>query len=158
MTVAFTRTSVLAALLTASLAGCIASLGPRDADDRMRDLVAARARWNQFGASNYTMDVQLLCFCPTEGVATVTVAGGRVTSVIVKDTGRPVNAFMLNAYRTVEGLFDQLEDAIERDAHRLEAEYDAHAGFPLRFYIDYSANVADEESGIEIRGLSLMGR
>lgn len=158
MIVAFTGRAVLTAALTLTLGGCVASLAPRDADDRVRDLVAARARWNQHGLSSYVMDVQLLCFCPVEGVATVTVTAGRVTSAVVKASGRPVSPQMLSAYRSVEGLFDQLEDAIGRNAHRIDAEYDSALGYPRQFFIDYSVNVADEESGIQVHAFTTDGR
>jgi hypothetical protein len=50
----------------------------------------------------------------------------------------------------VEGLFDILRDAIVRDAHVIEVTYDVETGVPIKFWIDYAENIADEELGFRV--------
>lgn len=46
---------------------------------------------------------------------------------------------------TVDGLFAAIDDAIERDAARIDARYDPQLGYPLEIAIDFSERIADEE-------------
>lgn len=133
------------------LSACIVFSGPGDQDQDVRDLVAARARWNSNGVSNYVVTARTLCFCVLGGQPVrVSVRNGAVTSVVVIATGQPVDAALTSVYRPIESLFDVLEDAVQRRAHRIEVTYDKQYGYPTRFFIDYLENAADEEFGYEI--------
>jgi hypothetical protein len=135
-------------ILILAAAGCIASLGPRDADDDMRDLVEARARWNTLGVTDYDMAVRVLCFCVHGGQQVrISVRSGSITGATHIETGRSVDTA---GFRTVEGLFDTIEDALRRKAVKLEVTYDAQRGYPQLFNIDYSEMIADEEYGHEV--------
>ncbi len=138
------------ALLTLLCSGCLAFIGPDDPRD-VRDLVAARARWNVHGSSHYVLEGSPRCFCVAGGlVARVTVTGGQVTSVSRADTGEMLPTHAWQSFRTVEDLFDLIDDAIKRDAHRIDVTYDPEQGFPTTLYIDYSDAMADEEYGFNV--------
>lgn len=140
------RTLAAAALLTAT--GCIVFVGPRDADGELRDLVAAKARWNTSGVSDYDMVVRALCFCVYGGQEVrVTVRAGRVTTATLVQGGQSLPT---ENYYSVEGLFDLIENAVERNAKEIDATYDSARGYPRLFQIDYSEMIADEEYGHEI--------
>lgn len=133
------------------LAGCIVFVGPGDERENMRDLVAARARWNANGSTDYDMVSRALCFCILGGQEVrVTVRGGRVTSLVVVSSGQVIDPAQYSQYATVERLFDVIEDAIDREAVRLEVTYDNRFGYPVRFQIDYSEMIADEEYGHQV--------
>ncbi|MGQ0645925.1 MAG: DUF6174 domain-containing protein [Gemmatimonadaceae bacterium] len=144
--------SLTRAVVTMVLCGaCMVFVGPADRDDDFRELVAARARWNTNGVTDYEVSARALCFCALGGqTVRVTVRGGRVTSAIVVNTGEPVSANLVSVYRSVEQLFDVIEDAVRNRAHRIDATYDAQYGFPTHFVIDYVENAVDEEFGYEI--------
>ena len=58
-----------------------------------------------------------------------------------------------SSWRPVEGLFDLVQDAIDRNAARLEATFDPATGFPGSFAADYDLAVADEELAFTAGGL-----
>jgi hypothetical protein len=47
----------------------------------------------------------------------------------------------------VDGLFDLLEDAVERRAEEMRVSWDPARRYPTRVWIDYDDRVADEELG-----------
>jgi hypothetical protein len=141
-----------AALLFAMTA-CVLFVGPGDRDDKLRELVSARARWNANGMRDYEYVLQQKCFCVLGGVAVrVMVRGGSVVAAVQESTGEPVPANLASGYVAVEKLFDLLVDAIDRDAYRIHATYDPQFGFPSDFFIDFNQNVADEEMGYTATG------
>lgn len=139
--------ALIAPFASLTLAGCLAFVAPDD-PVTTRELVAARARWNLQGAANYTMRGSAQCFCVHGGrEVEIDVAGGRVTRVRLADTGAPVPTEIGASYRSVEELFDMVDEAIRTGAHRIEVSYDAQRGFPTQLWIDWSDRVADEEYG-----------
>lgn len=146
--------ALLAPLAPLALAGCLAFVAPDDPGST-RDLVAARARWNLHGASAYTMRGSAQCFCILGGrEVEIDVAGGRVTRVRLAETGAEVPSELRASYRSVEELFDLVDEAIRNDAHRLEVTYDAQRGFPTQLWIDWSDRIADEEYGFRTSTLT----
>jgi hypothetical protein len=83
----------------------------------------------------------------------VVVRGDSVRSATVVATGEPVPANLLQAYRTVDGLFALLQDAYERNAVTVVVEYDDALKFPRTAYVDYSRSAIDEEFGWTIQTL-----
>ncbi len=138
-------------LALVALQACIIFVGPSDNDDELRDLVRARARWNVNGVTDYDVLARAICFCGHGGTdVRVEVRNGHVVSATVVATGQVLTGAEAGPYRTVEQLFDVIENAVDRDAHRIDATYDAQYGYPVHFFIDYSRNAADEEFGYEI--------
>ena len=138
-------------LALVALQSCIIFVGPTDHDDELRDLVRARARWNVNGVTDYDVIARALCFCAFGGTdVRVIIRNGGVVSATILATGQMMGGAEAVQYRSVEQLFDVIENAIDRDAYRIDATYDLHYGYPSHFFIDYSRNAADEEFGYEI--------
>lgn len=126
------------------VAGC-SVLGPHSPE---RDaLSAARARWAAAGAEAYTMTQVRTCFCPADasGPFRVTVRDGAVQSVTFE--GEPVPA---ERALSVEALFRLVERALDAGAVTVDAQYDPSLGYPVRVYIDYNEQIADEEVGYTV--------
>ncbi|BAZ27608.1 hypothetical protein NIES4074_00350 [Cylindrospermum sp. NIES-4074] len=70
--------------------------------------------------------------------------------------GQPVDPVYFTAFNTVPELFDAIEDAIARNAYRLDAKYDRKLGYPTEITIDYSAQQADEGQYISIQNLEVI--
>lgn len=132
---------VLASLL---LAAC--SLLDPDNDDRIA-LERARSRWEAIGPPSYTYLVRRACEClpGTTGPFEVKVVDGERQAVIRPETGEELEASLADAFPTVVGFFDIVDDALRRGAHRVDVDYDAATGTPVRVSIDYDERVADEE-------------
>lgn len=55
-------------------------------------------------------------------------------------------------FRTVDGLFDMLQYAIDQNSYRMEVVYNSGVGYPQRVDIDYRAHGLDDEWSFEITG------
>lgn len=135
---------LLLVLLVLPVSGCSLFGGTsREA----RSLDDARARWAANGPDAYTMTYGRHCFCPSDvtGPFAVRVADGRVVSVTLNGDAVPTDRA-----QTVDALFDLLERAYDRDAHRVDVTYDPALGFPSQIYIDYDERIADEEAGYTV--------
>lgn len=142
---------IVGVLLCAVLGGCELFTGP-DAPDRLEE---ARALWARVGPQDYTFDFTPQCFCPLGGQRVrVTVDDGLVTGARMASDDSPLSASELSSILTVPELFDLIEDAIDRDADRIEASYDGTYGYPVAVAIDYVRNAIDEEYGFTITGFA----
>ena len=125
----------------AALAACSDLTGPG------AELADARERWESRRMVQYEYRFQRSCFCIEEATraAKVRVLTGVVTSAWYLSDGSPVPSENLRFYPTVDELFETIENAIERDADRLEVEYDRETGHPTRIDVDYLEQAADDE-------------
>lgn len=134
--------------LLALAAGCSSGpLGPQA--DALAD---ARARWEAAGPEAYVFEFTRSCFCGPDILRPleIRVVEGDVTAAVYADTGLPVDD-PTREIPTIDDLFAEIEDAIQRDAFRLEAEYDPVLGFPTEVAIDYLEMAVDEEMAFEVR-------
>jgi hypothetical protein len=137
----------LALLATAS--GC----GILDPDDGARsDLEVNRERWESVRPQSYSMVLRRLCFCieAAIGPVRISVVGTTATQRVYVDSGEPVPGDLAPHFPTVDGLFDVIKDAMDRDVHQLRVTYDGDTGIPVDIWIDYEANAVDEELGYQV--------
>ena len=146
-TTCLTRLQVAMVLaLTTSLASC-SLFGDTGVED---DLSENRQRWERAGASNYEFAYSVYCFCGLtrdyHQPFLVVVRADTVSAVLDLETREPVVhvvtgeqispsyfAFLL----TIDGLFEVIEQAIERDYHKREVVYDRVLGYPVSIDIEY---------------------
>ena len=139
------------ALLALTPVGCTDATGPeQDA------LAAARARWAQTNASNYVFELQRSCFCAPDFVRPVRieVLGGIVNSAVYVDTEEPVSP--LTSVPTIDDLFDEIQDAMDRMAFSVIADYDADMGYPTSVSIDFIENAIDDEMAFIVSSFQLL--
>ena len=113
-------------------------------------LTRARSRWAAAAVESYSFEVQRFCFCGPDFTRRirVEVIDGSVGTVVYVDSGEPVPD--PTAAPVVEDLFDEIQDAIDREAHSLVAEYDADLGHPTEVSIDYLEFAVDEEMAFSV--------
>ena len=125
---------------------------PVDPSTDAGQLALARARWESLDISDYDVTMSLQCFCPfgVSKAANVKVRDGVITKG-VRPAGSDVSKdIVLERFRTVEGLFDFVADAIEQEAHSITASYHPEYGYPESVFVDFVSNIADEEHGFTI--------
>lgn len=133
--------------------GAIAGFEPvilvDDADGMQADLLRAQSRWERNGIQHYTYQGAIQCFCPQEYVAPVniTVVGGGVDAVAFSGDGFTGDVPEPDRFSTIDGLFAILQDAIDEQAVSIRADFHPQLGYPIEAFIDYVANIADEEVG-----------
>jgi hypothetical protein len=134
----------------AGVSGC-SVLGLSNGADRDR-LNDERRAWNAQHISSYSYTYRAGCFCPpsvTDSVRIV-VRHDTIASMTYIDSGLPVEPNVRSLFHTIPGLFDLLEDALDRDADDFRVTYDARYHFPSDANIDYMKNAADEELGFRV--------
>ena len=111
------------------------------------DLADYRTLWEAQRLTDYTFDVVRNCFCLARADVRVTVKDGVITGVteLASEIARDPETF-----RTINSLFDLVQDAYERDAHEIQVEFDPGRGYPTRIWIDYVEMMADEEMGFTL--------
>ena len=142
--------AVLAVVVAAAFLSTCNSLGLGDGP--LEELERNRALWVDVGPLAYQYGLERLCFCAEDarGPVRVTVESGLVTERTYVGSGDPVPALLEDLFPDVSGLFDILEDALERDAFQIDVTYDPETGVPIDFWIDYLENAADEELGFTV--------
>ena len=131
--------------LTAAL--LLAACGGDSTTAPANHLGEQRALWASQGLTDYTFDVVRICYCQFVADVRVTVKDGVITGVteLASEVARDPELF-----RTIDGLFDLVQDAYARDAHEVQVEFDPGRGYPTRIWIDYVQMMADEEVGFTL--------
>lgn len=114
-------------------------------------LAAAQARWTAAGVRDYHFTYNTVCFCPPREDARVVVRAGAVVSATWQPSGTALTADELAQLPTVEGLFGKVAAACDQQAVQVQASYDPRLGYPESIWVDYWANVADDEMGWRLK-------
>jgi hypothetical protein len=111
------------------------------------ELHAARWRWSMSGVVDYEYGYTRLCEClPTDlSEPRIEVRNGAIVRVWDERSGAEVPVDRYGWYLTVTALFAAIENAIAEGVHQLDVDYDPTLGYPLTLFIDYDAQMADEE-------------
>lgn len=145
------RLTLILATLVAS--GCLFTepSGPHGAEQA--ELGAARKLWRLQSLDDYTFVFSRGCFCVFESrePVTITVRGGNIVSVVSVASGTPRDP---SSYQTIEGLFDTILAAIDKDAATIRADYHPTRGYVNAAYIDMDERIADEEMSFEAKDLT----
>jgi hypothetical protein len=113
-------------------------------------LTRARSRWATAAVESYRFEFQRFCFCAPDFIRRirVEVIDGSVRTVVYVDSSEPVPD--PTAAPVIEDLFEEIQDAIDRQAHSLVTEYDAELGHPTEVSIDYLEFAVDEEMAFSV--------
>lgn len=124
--------------------------GCDDSSEGLERLRENRAVWRSLEISDYSIQFQAGCFCPSEFVepSIVEVKADTIFSVTVVATGDPV-IMDKNEWFTIEELFEVAEFVI-RKADDFDVEYDTEFGFPVRISADVYKNAIDDEFVYEV--------
>lgn len=118
----------------------------------------SRERWEAYGFENYVIEQEQLCFCPPpHGYIRLVIRDNKVVEGY-KDDGTSLTATELQWRKTVDELFDWIEEAQARNPRTLNVEYDSKYGYPTRIVYDQSGFIADEEVTYSLHGLSRIAR
>ena len=116
-------------------------------------------RWRAQNYQDYSFEFRWQCFCLlSNGWVEVTVENDRVVSVKNLETvqeGEYQRILAKEDYLTINGLFTKIKEAYEKPVDSVIARYDATRGFPVDVTLDYLLNGIDDETGFEIRKVSV---
>lgn len=119
------------------------------------EIAAQRAKWAAQRIDDYQLTFSRVCFCAPEGAGLVvlSVLEDEPVELLYFLSGDPVAPEWQSVFPTVHGLFDFLEDAIDRGAEQIDVDFDPDLGLPTSVRVDYRIAAADEEIGYEIEKL-----
>jgi hypothetical protein len=129
-----------------ALGGCVL-LGSNRHDDAQRELNQNRRLWEAQGIDDYRFVARRSCFCGPESTAPVVVEvrDDQIVSLTYQETGEPVSETYAGLWPSLDGVFDIVQDAIDRDSYQVIVEYDRERGFPTVISIDYIEQAIDDE-------------
>jgi len=106
-------------------------------------LAENKKHWEKLAIKDYNFVVRRSCYCPHEEKKQITVTSGTISEAkyIPSNTVLDTNT----QQETIDGYFDIIQDALDKNAHRLTVTYDETYGFPSDIAIDYNEQIADEE-------------
>ena len=142
-------------LVAVSLSAC-SMLGSGVNREAQTELNRQRRQWRAQEIGSYSYTVRRICFCapPFTDPVLVRVRDGRVEGRSFVESGGAVDPTQAQHWPAVDGLFDLIQDAIDRDADAIAVEYHPQLGYPTSISIDYSQMMADEELSITAEGLT----
>ncbi len=102
---------------------------------------------------NYTFEQQVSCFCaPPVGIFfKLTVRNSQIVSAENTQTGDLLEAREFSFFKTIPELIELIDSIDEDSVAVLNVTYDEKDNYPTYVYIDYSAQMADEEIGYNSR-------
>lgn len=139
-----------------ALGACSASTEPSDPRGL---LIQNRALWASASIRDYQYTVARYCFCTPEssGPVIVEVRSGKVATARYIG-GAAVDPQFSGLFTNVPGLFDLIEEALNRPAAAVSARYDPSLGYPESIQIDWVAGAVDDEVSYRITDFSTLPR
>ena len=136
-----------------AVTGCTDSTSP---SDEATALALSRARWFNYGFTDYQFTIARVCQCLPEmaGPVLVEVRGGLVVEQRYA-SGISVDPQYSDLFTAVPGLFDLIDEALRREAAGLAVRYNATFGYPESIQIDWVAGAVDDEVSYRITDFSL---
>ncbi|MEM7231489.1 MAG: DUF6174 domain-containing protein, partial [Planctomycetota bacterium] len=103
-------------------------------------------KWNGDGPLDYQFRFERICFCLASDTRPVIleVRDGEIISATDAESGDELNPES-DAFLTVDDLFIEVREAMDRSADSLDVRYDSEFGFPASVDIDFDRRIADEE-------------
>ncbi|MFP6897218.1 MAG: DUF6174 domain-containing protein [Roseibacillus sp.] len=115
-----------------------------------------RQKWLSKGIQSYEFEFNWSCECSPDFTQSVVISveHNSIVSIVARDTGNPIERSKWDYWKTVDELFDWIQEAIDGGGVNLErpesVTYDQELGYPATGYIDYRF-IADEEIGFELQ-------
>ena len=119
---------------------------PRNGDT----IAGKRAAWVALGYDSYELTQRRNCFCMLGGAEVrLRVFHDSLVSGLVLEDSSYLPSWELQAYLTVDGLFDFVQEVDASQVAEFRLEFDSLYHFPSDFWVDRDRQIADEEIGYE---------
>ncbi len=121
-----------------------------------------RELWESQNLTHYVFYFEQACFCaPRHLAASVQVRNDTVFNFsnvygdgeLLTDTLISAYGISRSSFHSIEGLFDIIQNAMDKNADLLQVKYNPQIGYPETTHVDFSFGVADEEISYYARGV-----
>lgn len=136
----------------------ISCVSDNEISKELRELNEARSTWQSFQLKNYSMNERLSCFCGGLLEWKVFVKNGLKDKVEYDESPTFGQTYddIFDQARTVDDVFDFIEELLGKDLGSLIIEYDQVYGFPSNVSIDYNELTADDEIAYLYTGFEII--
>lgn len=133
-------------------------LGSSRHEDIQRELNRNRRQWEAQAIQNYRYVGRRGCYCPGEVVdpVVVEVRSGQITSLTYQQSDESVGPTYAGLWPPLDGVFEIVQDAVDREAAGIDVQYHAELGFPRSISIDYMEHAVDEELTYSVEAFELL--
>ena len=125
-----------------------------DWEELRAELKVARALWQARGPVTYRFEFRWNCYCLPDVLEWVRVD---VRDKVLVGVTRLSDGNALPpdrwSHRTVEGMFQWIEEKLAEHPEVLRVRFDPEMGYPTDGYCDVSSMLADEERGFELKSV-----
>jgi len=110
-------------------------------------------KWRKSNISNYQFTLQRSCECMSNVTRPVTlrVVNNRIVSAKFSNTDTNLSSDLQRNVYTIDELFKIVRAAQKEGAHFIKVQYDSNYGYPKSIFIDHSAEIADDETILNVR-------
>jgi hypothetical protein len=155
-----TKKYLIAFVVAFCISACDDSGDSNETSSSTVDRVAAQqaldaniALWQRSSMASYQYTYLQQCFCPLRGDIVVTVVNGQVTEAFRLRDGTYLSAQEIGGVFPIEGLFNKIQESINRNVYSLKVTYNATLGYPESIAIDQDARLVDDEVTYTVRDL-----
>lgn len=145
---------ILFMLLAVVLTAC-ASVGAASSE-----FDQAREKWQEAAISHYRFELNYGCFCAfsADMPLIIEVQDGEVVSMEYASGKEidPASLELFQPYATIDGIFAELEKALNGGAENVTVTYDETYGYPTQATIDFNQQMADEEIYLTISNFEVL--
>lgn len=112
------------------------------------DLQLHQTRWRDRKIDSYEFTLQIQCFCPPPAniPLKIWVKQGKIVKVTNSQTQQQLTLPLQPDVKTIDQLFEIINQAIQQKVDHLVVTYDAQWGYPTKIVIDPQKMIADEET------------
>ena len=115
-----------------------------------------RSLWLKHATQTYIIEQMRVCFCPgSHGFVRLTVVDNQIVEGVTADSGDSLTIEELKWYKTVDKLFEFIDEVEGRKPAVLEVEHDPDFGYPKNVYVDLHLEMVNEEIRFSTRLVQL---
>jgi hypothetical protein len=115
------------------------------------DYVANYTKWQSRKVKNYDFTHNIGCFCGHSSPYAVFVRNGVISSATnnkgeAYEPNANNNTYKFMGMQTIDQQFDFIKASLDKNPDQVKIKYNAQYGYPESVYIDFVAEMADEEA------------
>lgn len=145
-------TAVFALFLSLTLPSC-----GKSGDPVGSTTLEPRSVWAKHATRTYIIEQARSCFCPDpHGFVRLRVVDNEIVEGVAAESSDTLTIEELKRYKTVDELFEFIDEVKGHKPDILQIDYDLTFGYPRNVYVDWHLEMLDEQIAFDTRLLQLL--